>query len=83
MAKTVYVCTGISGGGSNLDGLDGANLSKGDMAFIYFSTDSIRKHSVYWLTTQAAAQSLPGCVVPDSNPGSFCWKKIKKFSTST
>lgn len=83
MSKYVFTCTGIVGGGSNVDGINGANISKGDMSMVRFSTGGIFKFAVYWATTEASAQSLPGIVVPDANSGSLVWRKVKLFSTST
>lgn len=84
MARTVYITTGITGGGSNLDGIAAAGLNKGDMALVYFSTN-VRKLAVYWCTTDTAAESAPGKIKPDTTGTGAArrWTKIKKFSTST
>jgi hypothetical protein len=83
MAKTVYFTTGIKGGGSNLDGIDGNNIVKGDAAFVRYTTGTNTIFAVYWATTQNLAESAPGIIRPDVNAGSWDWVKMKKHSTST
>jgi hypothetical protein len=82
MARTVYVTTEITGGGSGLDGIDGSNIVKGDMAFLInpdSTTIGYRQGNyfgVYVATTKNASDDSPEIVNPDANPGDWNWEKM-------
>lgn len=82
MARNVYVTTALEGGGSGLDGIDGAALAKGDVAF-YINKDSTalagtmgNYYGVYVATTKNSADSAPEIINPDANPGDWNWEKM-------
>jgi hypothetical protein len=74
MALNMYWKSGLTGGTStDLDGIDGANLVDGDVAFV-FTTTGVYK---YLLDDDGGAgESSPLVIVPDSNPGTKNWVQV-------
>lgn len=86
MARTVYVTTSLTGGGSGLDGIDGNNILAGDMAFHINRDATTPKREgnycgVYAATTDADSESAPDIIVPDSNAGSWNWHLLQPLKT--
>jgi hypothetical protein len=81
MARTVYVSTATDGGGSGIDGIDGAAIAKGDVAILIDRNSTslpgtMGSHfGIYMATTKAAALDSPEVLVPDVNAGSWNWEK--------
>ena len=70
MSKTIYHRTVITGGGTALDGIDGATLADGDAAIVILSNQAY----FYLLNaTSGATESSPGIIAPDTNPGTKRW----------
>lgn len=70
-AKTVYVRTALTGGGTTaLDGVDGTVLAEGDLAQVTLSGTI---YFYYLNATSGAAQSLPSIVSPATNAGLKRW----------
>ena len=87
MARTVYVTTELTGGGNALDGIDGINLTKGNVAF-YINKDSTGQAGtmgnycgIYMATTKNAADDVPEIINPDANPGDWNWEKLQPLMT--
>jgi hypothetical protein len=82
MARTVYVTTELTGGGSALDGVNGNVLVAGDLAFhIQNNTTTVtgkagNLFSLYMATTNNASESSPEIIEPDSNPGDWNWTRL-------
>lgn len=85
MARTVYVTTQLTGGGSALDGIDGNDMVKGDVAF-YINRDTTTPghegnySGVYMATTDAGSESSPNLITPDDNAGSWNWDLLQPLS---
>lgn len=81
-AITAYKKTARTGGGASaMDGVDGATLTDGSMAEVFDSGVS-----VVWKyeldATCSESESDPDIIVPDTNPGTKCWRLIGKISKS-
>ena len=81
MARTVYVTTELTGGGSGLDGIDGNSLVKGDLAFYINKNSTTPKHEgnymgVLMATTKSSTEESPLTIVPDSNAGDWNWELL-------
>jgi hypothetical protein len=76
--KIYYSRTGLTGGTTNLDGIDGANLNDKDIAYV--SVSGVQY--IYILDAYSGAtESSPYVITPDSNPGTKRWIR-KQFSTT-
>lgn len=73
MANNFYGAIALTGGGSGaLDAIDGDVLSDGDGAIVLDATDNT--FHMYTLdASSGAAESDPGVIAPDSNPGNKRW----------
>ena len=67
----IYKETALTGGGAGaLDAIDGDSLSDGDIAMVFSGS------TVYLFELDAssgAAESSPGIIAPDTNPGDKRW----------
>lgn len=74
-AITIYRRTGLTGGtATDLDGIEGSTLVEGDLAWIYFDTNSVEYKYNYRLNaTSGASESSPDVIAPDPNAGSKRW----------
>lgn len=80
MARTIYVTTQLTGGGTgSLDGINGNSIVAGDMA-IYVSPSTRfnnsyneLSYSIYRASTVALSEVVPRVITPDINPGSWNW----------
>jgi len=71
MAKTVYIKTALTGGTLDaLDGIDGANLLDGDVAYVYVNGI---KYEYVLDDDSGAAEDVPNVIVPDTNAGDKRW----------
>lgn len=71
MARTIYIRSGTIGGGNNLDGIDGANLQDGDIAFVFTSGNGFYPYILD--ADNGGTESDPTLIEPDDNPGSKRW----------
>ena len=71
MALVAYKKTGLTGGtASDLDSIDGADLSGGEIAFVFLDGD------VYFYEldeSSGASENSPDVIAPDANPGNKRW----------
>jgi len=73
MANRIWSATSRTGGGAGaLDAIDGNLLTSGDGAIVIMSTAFL----AYKLSTAASTEIDPTVIVPDTNPGSFCWNLL-------
>jgi len=72
MANKFWPARALTGGGFALDGIDGALLVDGDGAIVMMSTGLYH----YTLTTNASTENSPTIIVPNANPGTFCWELL-------
>jgi len=73
MARKIWPAIALTGGGVGaLDGIDGALLTNGDGAITIMST-GLYHHT---LTTNASTEDSPLVIVPNANPGTFCWELL-------
>lgn len=73
MANKFWPATARTGGGTGaLDAIDGNLLTAKDGSMVIMSTGFY----VYSLTTSASTENDPTVIVPDANPGSFCWELV-------
>ena len=78
MATTVYKRTALTGGGANaLDSIDGNDLLDGDFAYTMVGT-TLYIHELD--DDSGLAESSPGIIAPDSNPGNKRWIQKKLAS---
>jgi len=71
MAKTVYIKTALTGGTLDaLDGIDGANLLDGDVAYVYVNGI---KYEYVLDDDSGAAEDSPNVIAPDTNAGDKRW----------
>ena len=75
MSRTMYTRTLRTGGTSDaLDGIDGDDLSEGDIATVYLTDGGIEyKYNYRMDATSGASESDPDIIAPDDNPGSKRW----------
>ena len=67
----IYKKTALTGGATGaLDAVDGNSLSDGDIAMV-FSGSTIYFYELD--ATSGAAESSPGIIAPDTNPGDKRW----------
>jgi hypothetical protein len=75
----VYVKTALTGGGgSALDGINGAVLNDGDVAQVRTSENILYDYSLD--ADSGAAESSPDVIAPDTNPGNKRWM-LQKLQT--
>ena len=68
----VHKKTALTGGGAGaLDAIDGNTLSNGDVAFVFIDTSTVNFYELD--ATSGAAESSPGIIAPDTNPGNKRW----------
>ena len=68
-----YTATGLTGGGSALDGFDGANLEEGDWCL----TVTSQYHFVHILrATSGKSASAPDVIIPLTNAGTKRWEVV-------
>jgi hypothetical protein len=70
MTVKAYRRTALTGGGAALDGIDGANLSGGEIAFVKLSGI---EYDYILDATSGLTESSPYRIVPNSNPGTKVW----------
>jgi len=71
MTKYVYIKTSLVGGGLDaLDGIDGANLVDGHVAYVYMSGI---KYEYILDADSGASEDVPNVIAPDTNAGDKRW----------
>jgi len=71
MTKYVYIKTALTGGGLDaLDGIDGANLVDGHVAYVYMNGI---KYEYILDADSGAAEDSPNVIAPDTNAGDKRW----------
>ena len=79
MANYAYWATSLTGGGDGaLDNIEGSTLADGDIAIAALSTDKMYFYRLD--ATSGAAESSPGIIAPDSNPGTKRWIQTDLYS---
>lgn len=79
MAKTIFIRTSLIGGtSSSLDGIDGAALLQGDVAWI-FASGTVSTYALEALS--GLPQTSPGVIAPVTNAGLKRWILQSYYST--
>ena len=84
MAKSIYIRSVTTGGGGTaIDGIDGSAIIKSDVVFLVSTSTSMAGggFAVYLATTAAQAEAAPKIIIPNSNPGSWNWRRVVPYST--